>query len=339
MIPIYNVSPSSLGTFSSCEMKWFLSYILKYKEPTGKAAAIGKCCHAILESVAQSMLLRQESRKWCKNSTYGRSYQKYDLDVLIGSGINIMIKENPHIVFTKADLDSVHDNIEIAKNHKLFPENHKKIIATESFFNEALDLSWAKYSRIDNGQVIEKPLRIVGVIDLVYIDHDDELNYVDYKFGKPYDWNQRKDKNYQNLQEDVQLCLYYWYVKNRYSPDHDIKTNIWYVQHDKHYLLYFDEENVNHAMKIVEDMFMRVNGMTRPQCTYTWQCKAFCPYSKNKFGDFSQNHLDVDTIHHDGRFDAIDDKLSMCDAMNMFFDKRNLESILENCKNVQQKHV
>ena len=336
MIPITKFSPSSINTFNSCEMEWFLSYVLGYRSPSGKAAAIGTCCHAILEAVGQSKYCRQENKQWCKSKVYGRIYPKYNLEKLIVDGISVMVKENPHIKFTNKDFDEVHSNIEIAKGDRLFPENHKKIVATEHFFNEALDYEWATYSRIEKGKVIEKPIRIAGIIDLVYIDNNDKLNYLDYKFGQPVDWNTRKEKDYSNLQDDIQLCLYYWAVKKKYAQDGEINTNIWYVKHNKNYQMYFDEENIKQAMNIVSMIYARIIGMERPACNYSWKCKAFCPFSKKTFGDFEQPHLDVDVVYADNhRFDTVgNDQLSMCDATNLFFDKRNLTSILENCKNV-----
>jgi len=335
---IYNFSPSQLNTLDSCEMKWFLQYMLKYRELSGKAAAIGTCCHAILEAVAESKKLRQDNKTWCNNKIFGRINKSYKLDKLTEKAVNWIKEDNPHIKFEKKDIDQIYSNIEIAKDDPLFPENHKKIIATESFFNDALNFDWATYSKIGkDGSVESKPLRIIGFIDLVYLDHNDEVNYLDYKFGSLKDWVTGKEKNYSNLQEDTQLCLYYWHVSNKFKEYGDIKTNIWYVKQKKKFGLYFDNDNVLTAMSKVKDAFLKIKGMTRPSCNYTWKCKNFCPFSKNSFTDFGQNQLDVDYEHHKSKFDDVNGKLSICDAMNMFFDNRDLNIILENCRNVQHK--
>lgn len=332
-IPLKQISPSSITTFDGCQMQWFLSYILKYREPPGKAAVIGSCCHAILEGVAQSVQLRSKRGKKDRvvtNKSIGEIGTKYKLDDLTEKSYQFFVNGTPELKFTNADRDEVYNNIRIAANHRLFPENHKRIISTESFFNKSINEEWAKYTTVDNGEIIEKEVRIVGVIDLVYVDHSDQIQYLDYKFGKPYDWAGGYDKTFENLGEDIQLCLYYWAMKEDYAED--IGTNIWYVKAEKTFELTFDEVNRQKALDKIRDVILLTKNMQKPATNYSWKCSKFCQFSKKTFSDFGVN---VDLPHVKGaRFSDINGKMCMCDTANVLIDKRGINLVIENCKKV-----
>lgn len=333
MIPLRQVSPSSISKFDECQMKWFLEYILKHREPTGKAALIGTVCHAVLEAVGQSMQARQKrgKNKVVENKFFGPIGTVYDMNELAQKSIQHFQAENPHIVFTEPDLEEIYSNLETAKDHPLFPENHKKIIATEFFFNKAVGTDWSKYTVIEDGVPVEKEVRIIGVIDLVFENKNGEIGYLDYKFGRAYDWNKNTDKTFTNLAEDIQLCLYYWAMKQDYPVD-DINTHIWYVKAGKTFNMHFDESNERTALDKLEQVVLAVKNMQKPSCNYTWKCKNYCQFSKKNFADFG---LEVDLPYVAGaKFPAVNGSLCVCDATNVMIDKRGIDLVVENCKKV-----
>lgn len=335
MIPLKQISPSSISSFDGCQMKWFLEYILKHREPSKTYNAVGTCCHSVMEAVAQSIQLRATKGKKNRtvlNKSIGEVGIKYDLDDLTQRSWDYCVAQSPHLEFTAAHRDEVFSNIEKASNHRLFPENHKRIISTEAFFDKKVNEEWAQFTTLEEGVLTPKEIKIVGVVDIVYVDQKDQVQYLDYKFGAAKDWNTKKDKTFDNLGDDIQLCLYYWAVKQDF-PNEDIGTNIWYVREEKSFSMVFDDVNRQIALDKLKEVILKVRNMEKPACNYTWKCKNMCQFSKKTFSDFG---LDVDLPHVQGaKFGAVNGKMCACDATNVLIDKRGIQLVIENCKNAK----
>ena len=50
---ITTCSPSSINTYRSCNFKYYLSYILGMKTPSGKSAVLGNIVHQVFEWMAK----------------------------------------------------------------------------------------------------------------------------------------------------------------------------------------------------------------------------------------------------------------------------------------------
>jgi ATP-dependent helicase/DNAse subunit B len=329
MIKIRKLSPSSVNTFDMCQMKWFLQYVLGYREPSGKAATIGSCCHYILEIVAQSKILVQDNKKWKKDKVVGRITREYDLDDLCEKAFEYFKKENPHLSLGNKELREVKKNIQISTEHELFPGNHAHIIEPERYFEVPLDFEWAKYKVLEDGELVEKTLYINGIIDLIYQNSDGQYNCLDYKFGRAYDWAKGYEKDYSNLTEDIQLCLYY-YALTKQFPDQEIVINLWYVKAEKLFTLYFGQENIDFAMNKLRDTFDKIKYMDSPMCRYGKHCN-FCSFKKTSFADWGSPGLDI-SHNSSNRFKPINGSSSICDATRNFINYRGLNLTLENVK-------
>ena len=330
MLPVKKLSASSISTLDMCEMKWFLQYMVGLREPSGKAAAIGSICHYILECIAHSKILRQNGKSYKKDDVVGRITKEYDLQTLIDKVYAHYIAKEPHIQWGDAEYKQVCKNIEKAKNHVLFPENHAQIIQPEQFFMMGLEHDWAKYSYIKNGKVDEGKIHLNGIIDLIFRDENGTLNYLDYKFGQPKDWATGKKKDYEAITKDVQLCMYYLAIKEKY-PDEDICVNIWYVNHNLVFTDFFGKMQEDIIMKKLQSVIARLRAMEKPNTRRGFHCK-FCPFSKTSFKDWDRPALDIEYNKFGGNFSPVEDKVCVCDATNTFLNYRGLQSTLENLK-------
>lgn len=330
-IPIKKVSPSSIKTFEGCQMKWFLSYILGYREPTGKAAALGTMGHYVLECVARAKKLRDEGKKWQNDKIVGRIKSDYNIFDFIEKSFEHFTKKERHIEWSGADKNTLYDYIDKARNHEFFPENHKRIISTEQFFNIPIKEDWAKYAYLKGDKVEEGYLHINGIIDIVFEDNNGDINYLDYKFGRTQDWNTGVEHTYATLSEDIQLALYYWALLQKFSLD-NINTHIWYVNKDKPFSLFFDDSHIKKALAHVKDIYLQIKSMSNPKRTITWKCNNFCPFSKTSFSDWGKQGVDVKADDYD-QFKPVDGCKSVCDATHYFLNKRPIEMVVENCKN------
>ena len=328
MLPVKKLSPSSINTLDGCEMKWFLQYIVGYREPSGRAAVIGSTCHYILECVAKSKLLRQSKRRqYTNDKVVGRIGHSYDIDKWVDKAIDHFFAKESHIEWKDSDRTEVKRNISRARAHKLFPENHYEIISPEDYFSIRLEQPWAKYQYQDGeaGSV-----HINGIIDLIYRDEAGVLSYIDYKFGQPKDWNTGKNKDYASIAKDIQLCMYYYAVRRKFK-DEDICMNIWYVNKDLVFTDYFGQEQEDLVLAKLESVINRLRAMKTPKVNYGFTCR-FCPFSKTKFEKWGRPDLDVPYNKFGSHFQPIDDHACVCDATKAFIDFRGLKLTMENLK-------
>lgn len=329
MLPVKKLSASSITTLDMCEMKWFLQYMAGLREPTGKAAAIGSICHYILECIAHSKILRDQGKSYKKDEVVGRISQKYDLDILTERVYKHYTEKESHLDWTDKDFAQVKKNMEKAKSHPLFPENHD-IISPEQFFMMKIDKQWAQYSYLNGKKVDEGHVHMNGIIDLIFRDEHGTLNYLDYKFGQPKDWATGKKKDYQAIMKDVQLCMYYVAVKDKF-PGEDICVNIWYVNHGLVFTDFFGATQEDIIMRKLESVINRLREMEKPETRYGFHCK-FCPFSKTSFKDWDKPTLDIDYDKFGGHFDPVDDKACVCDAAKTFIKYRGINTTMENLK-------
>ncbi len=326
MIEIKKLSPSSTMSFKGgCRMQWFLNTILGYREKASfPITVIGSAGHSVLEAVAQAKQLKDKGKKRKKDKVFGWIKPKYDFDELIDIAWDHHTKENSHLNFPPKEKDRLVDFLYKAQKHDWFPENHGKVEFIEKYFSLPIEEEWAK---LPSGEY----LRINGIIDLGFSDEENRLHYLDYKFGRLKDFHTQKDKNWDTLNEDIQLCLYYWAIKQLFPKSNPV-THIWYVQFEKPFTFYFDDWHIQHAMDTVRETFEQIKQVKRPECTYDWfKCNKCCSFSSKEFVDYGEPQLDM-KAKGETEFTLDSGNFSMCDAMNYFFNHREIDNIIENCK-------
>lgn len=330
MIKLKKLSPSSINTFDSCELKWFLQYALGYRDPSGKAAVLGTICHYILECIAKSKIVRQSGLTYIEDEIVGDIKSTYDTQVWIDTIYKHYTKLESHLTFADKDYREVCLNIKKAEAHKLFPEKHREILETESHFMLPVNRAWAKYSYLDNDNIDDGSLQLNGFIDLIFRDKHGTLNFIDYKFGaSTKDWATGKEKDTAHIIYDTQLCMYYWALRDKF-PGEDIVANLWFVKVGKAFTHIFSDEQESHLMTKVEATVSRIKGMRKPQPQYSWKCNM-CPFKKTNFANWDRPELDIShTKMTNPHFGDIDGKACVCDSTKVFLDYRGLEATIEN---------
>lgn len=334
-IKIKKLSPSSINTFDGCQMKWFLSYVLGYREPSGKAAVKGTCAHYIMECLAKARLLQQAGRKWEKDNVVGRINAHHrgvnDIDLWIDNTFEHFAKQNSHLEWSSSDKKDIQKSVAKALEHDLSPLNHAEIISTEDRFSMPINEDWAQFAYEEDGEIKEGRLEINGVIDLVYRDDEGVINYLDYKFGGSLkDWNTGEEKTFESMMKDVQLCMYYWAIRQKYNDELDINSHIWYVNLKKKFSLFFDDTQIRIALNKVMNTFASIKSMEQPEQNFSWKCR-FCEFSKTSYSDWGKSKLDVLYDINDN-FSPVNGKKSMCDATAYFIKHKGINPVMENCK-------
>lgn len=332
MILREKVSPSELNTFRDCQLKWFLSYVLGYRDPSGKAAVIGNMSHYIMELIAKAKILQQDGKKWKKDMVVGRVTADLKIMEWMEKCWHFYKKQEKHLDFTEEDLKLFKKNVEKILADPFSPDNHSNIIAPEKRFNVPIGRDWSKFSiQNERGEVEEHDLRIKGFVDLLFRDDNKDLNYVDYKFGKSKkDWITGELIDFTYLHTNIQMCLYYWAMRKEEPNEDRIVAHIWYPNLNKRFTLAIDDDHVEEVMARVKSIVLTMRGLKKPsKCSEKWRCK-FCAFSKK---DFDKDSLNIPYNPLRDRFSPVNGHATICDAASHFLDHRSIDQVSLYCKN------
>lgn len=337
VVPIKKVSPSSLGTYEFCPMKYFIGNILNIREGANVKAEMGSICHVIFQIVALSKLGNQNGEKLTKESVYGQyttEYDKIDTDELIRTVHNRYVSKRPYLKWPTDSLEQVIDWSYKVLNTSDDPRNFE-IVSVEDKFKFEIEEEWAKYNfLLPNGEFESGNLVINGIIDLVY-KHKDRYHILDYKTGKRCDWNSQERtppvKNFPELQKDLQLIIYYMNSIKKYNTE-DITVEINYVNDGGLFPLEFSNIEVEYALKKIKDIFTEVKNEL-PKQNITWKCKAFCDYGKKTFSSIGRSDLSM-ISNGKQHLTKAGEECKICEAVNTFLRQRPVELVIERCKNV-----
>ena len=313
---------------------FFMKYVLGYQDPSGDKAEKGTVCHNVLEAVALCEQLKQRGEKEIENEVFGTLKKKYTIKTLFNKAFKYSKENNPHLKWNQADKDETWEFLATSFGHKFFPDQHKEIIQPEQYFRIPIQEDWARYSYLDSdGELKEDRLMITGKIDIMFRDHDSSLNYLDYKFGaKPMNWNKFKEYKYEDMYENIQLCLYYWAVK-QLRPEEDPITHIWYPRAKKLWTYCFTEKQIHTAMSKVKAGFEKLKFANKADPNYGARCNM-CYFRRVSFADLGRPELCM-PANGTEHFKLVNDKPSVCDNMVKFFSARSVEQIIDNCKKVK----
>lgn len=334
MIQIEKLSASSIQDLDKCEILFFLKYVLGYQDPSGDSACKGTVCHDVLEAIAICEMLKSSGQKTKKYKSFGILRQKYSIETLFDKIFEFHKKQNQHLKWQDKDKEEAWSFLTTSFGHKFFPDQHHEIIQPERYFRLPITKPWAEFSTLEDGEIIKNNLCITGKIDIVFRDDDGVLNYLDYKFGKkPYDWAKYKDYKYEDMFDNIQLCLYYWAIKQLYTED-KVKTHIWYPRTGDCWTYEFTDEQIKKAMDKVKYCFLKLKGVQKPSPTYKSHCNM-CYFRKASFEDLGRRDLCINANGSE-KFKDIDGKASACDSIVKFFSARSVNQVIENCKKVKK---
>jgi ATP-dependent helicase/DNAse subunit B len=286
---------SSLGTFSFCPQKYFLTYNLGFKDKQNKKAVMGTIVHKCMETLGNITVAKKGGKRKIKDEMFNHTFKELeDLDMISKTCFDYYVKHTPELSFTAAEYKKCHEWFLKAlafQDGKLNPLN-QDIDAVEQFFDITIDKPWAKYKYEVDGEVIEGNLSIKGTIDVIARESDGYYQILDYKTGKRINWATGAIKEQKDLEKDTQLLLYYYALKNMF-PDREYYVSIYYINDSKIdgvdvkgglFDICFDESDYIKAEGILRAKFEEIRDTKQPkllsQENTHWKCKYLCKFSE-----------------------------------------------------------
>ncbi len=272
---------SSYGCYEGCQLKFFLDYVLNFASPPhSTAASVGSITHKCLELLSRKKLAIQNNQTSFTDPELGEFHIDQITD---GSVMDIAypleVNKTKHL-YQWGEPERQHAlnsfNNALSFNDGQYHPLRQTIFAPETFFDFEIKKPWAWYSfKMPDGTTKTGYLRLRGTMDLLIKVSDDTLEYCDYKSGKTRkDFFSGKLKDYNSLQYDAQLLIYFLAIKHLF-PQYKLITSIFFLNAGGVFSLDFNEEHVKRAERMIEKWFTKVRNNWKPSHVFpSYKCKT-----------------------------------------------------------------
>jgi hypothetical protein len=283
------IRSSSINTFAMCEMKYFMSYVLGWRDKQNKKATMGTVVHKCLETLANIKLAKEQNKRKIKDEVFNHSIKELeDLELICRKSFDYYNDNTDEIEMDDSDYRQCWRWFNKALEYQdgVMDPRNQNISAAEEFFDIEIPHDWAKYEYEINGEKIQGQLSIKGTIDVIIDEGSGLYRILDYKTGRRMNWVTGKVKSYECFQKDTQLLLYYYAMKNKY-PDREFYVSIYYINHYiddnkvRHdggvFDIAFDENDYKKAENMLRQKFEYIRSVELPQQLYSDQARAAAP--------------------------------------------------------------
>tara|TARA_R110000824_G_scaffold103417_2_gene245652 strand:- start:2771 stop:3829 length:1059 start_codon:yes stop_codon:yes gene_type:complete len=286
---------SSIGTYSFCQQKYLISYVLGLQDKENSKAIMGTVVHKCMETLGNVFVAKREGKRKIKDEIFNHTFKELeDLEMISRKCFDYYAKNSPQLAHKLDNKAYIQCHAWFLKalafeGGRLNPLN-QDIDAVEQFFDITIDKPWAKYKYEVGGEIIEGNLSIKGTIDVIARESDGYYQILDYKTGKRINWATGAIKEQKDLEKDPQLLLYYYALKNMF-PDREYYVSIYYINDSKidgvHvpgglFDICFDESDYAKAEQMLKDKFEEIRDNESPKLLSqehrSFKCKYLCAF-------------------------------------------------------------
>lgn len=322
---IDNISASSYKCHDECPLKYFGSYVLKWRGPSGKAADKGTIVHKVLEVLART------------SSDSTRTVKKDTDDDIFGDGpfdtdqkVNLLIEQvyqhyTGKLVAHEWESKDFKDCSNwvwktLHYNSGQFDPRKLDIVGIEKWFELDIAEPWAILDTGDDED--ERFLRIRGFIDLVLKHGDGCYEIIDWKTGQSRkDWVTGELKDESNLFDDVQVRLYHYAITKMYDAD-IVMITLFFINAGGPYTVSLTQENIKETERIIRSKYEFISGSSIITRNRSWKCNRFCYFGTTDFKN-TNKHIMTDN-------GAV---LSKCDQLYYEINKKGFDIVMKEYKN------
>lgn len=327
MIPVEYIRSSSASTYKMCQLKYFLSYVLGYHEPSNKKADLGTVVHKVMEILAQIKLARQNKKRFINDEIIGKyssSDKKLNIQEITDKVYSYYTNAFNHHTWTIADYKTAVKwiNMALTEYDEQFNPLNQNIVEPEKRFSLKLEEDWAQN------------LILNGTIDLITKKDDNTYEIIDYKTGARKDWATGEIKTYEYLQNDFQLRFYHLAVSMLYPEIKDILITIYFIRDGGPFTLSFDRGDLPDTKNNIRHVYDSIRNLMRPEMQQRFHpnkwgspCK-FCHFAQATF-DGTEVQPIINKGQGDCYFSKRGDFMTMCEQTNYILDYRDIETVMQ----------
>jgi hypothetical protein len=286
---------SSYNTWDFCPHKYYLSYVLGMKEPSGKKAVMGSIVHKALELLAWRKLAEQNGDANVHDEETGLTKPRHAITpkAALAAGWDFYTSRETHHEWFPRDRKSCEkwllQGLEFRDG--LYNPLQRKVVAPEQYFSFAIEEPWAEYRyKMPDGSLLEGYLGLKGTIDLVTEHPIGVLEYLDWKTGQRKDWATGKEKDFWKLCDDPQLRMYHYALSRLYPDAKEIFVTIFYVQFLEPFSICFMRDDLKKTEQMLRKRFDLIRSTTNPPWirnnpAHSWKCSNLCHFGKTKHSE------------------------------------------------------
>jgi len=279
---------SSYNAHSMCEQQYFLEYVLGWRGPSNKKADKGTIVHKVLEILACIKKGQQDKLIAINDDVVGNIIlSNYNLDEIIKVVYNHYARSNPHHVWVDKDFDECYHWVYKTLNYNrgMFDPRNRFIVQPEQHFDFIIEKPWAKYSYQTDDGVLEGYLGLKGTIDLITKVNDDLYEIIDWKTGKRLNWATGKEKTQKCLENDPQLRIYHYAIRQLYPEIAHFMVSINFINDGGVFSMSFEDKDLIETERMLMQKFETIKRTRKPQLKKTWMCSKLCHFGKTTFAD------------------------------------------------------
>lgn len=291
---IFYIRSSSQGTWELCQFQYFLKYLLNLDDKTNFKAEFGNMVHKGLELLSHRKLCEQNGIKVYFDEESGKTFDvdKITIESAAEFGFQHYLKINKSN--TNWSPDTLNNVLEQVKNVTdcsggIFNPLNRTIVSPEKYFDITINEDWAYYDYPNGNERVKGFLSIKGTMDLVTEVGPNSLEYIDYKTGRRWSWSGDYVKDYDELQNDPQLLLYFYALATLYPKYKYIHMTIFYTKDGGPFTIQFDRtKDVPRALEMIKKNFLDIKNCIKPNRIWdndearNNKCLKFCHFGRTK---------------------------------------------------------
>lgn len=288
---------SSINQFKTCEMRYFLEYVLGFRSPTGKKACLGTMFHKVFEVRSLAKLALQNNEKVVHDENLGDLSidEARDFNLITEKSFNYYKDVEKHLEFIPKDLKDVKGWVDFTLNKwPHYDPFNLNLVASELFFDIEIEKEWAKFKGVIGGEEIDGHLRIKGTMDMVIDLGDGVYELVDLKTGQyRKDFATGEEKTLEYMENDNQLLLYLLALKTIF-PDKNFVLSLMWIRAGGIFSVYGDDDMLARSWAMLEKTYRDISNNYKPAqldpSHRDYRCKYLCAFSKpHEDGDGRQS--------------------------------------------------
>jgi ATP-dependent helicase/DNAse subunit B len=300
------IRSSSYNSYDYCQQQYYINYVLGFPSTSGKKAQQGTIVHKVMECLSackkkiqempdSGLMSIQDDALGTITFTKSILFSDEFVDELVDKSFEHYTSNCTHSYTDKEERECRKWTwMGLHYNDGQFDPRDRKIVDTEPHFDIEIDEPWAEYDYThEDGTRLKGKLAIKGTIDLVTEVEDGVIEVVDWKTGRRINWATGEEKDYNRLESDPQLLLYYYAISKLY-PDYDqaIMT-VFYIKDGGPFSLCFDDGSKELFLKMLRKRFNEIKNNKNPkllsQSQSHWKCTKLCDYYKNDWEGTNTN--------------------------------------------------
>jgi hypothetical protein len=311
-----------------CEQQYFIEYVLGWRGLSGQKADKGTITHKVLEILAVIKQAQQNNQKEVMDDVVGNiDTSTYDLNSIIEIVYKYYTKNTPHHKWSNKDYEDCKNWIYKAINFNdgMFDPRKRNILCPEQHFDFEIKKPWAKYSYNIDGENIEGYLALKGTIDLITLVNDSTIEVIDWKTGKRLDWATGQEKTQEKLEQDPQLKIYHYAIKQLYPHIENIIFSIYFINDGGPFSICFNDSDLQSTENMLRHKFEAIKSTKKPRLNKTWMCSKLCHFGKTTFDN---TNISVIQEYRDGQNCKLGSPMTKCEQIKHDLDLYGIDATI-----------